>query len=84
MELIFQLWKYDIVIATKLQYNSAWFLNSSLGKGRIMVTYVCLAILFLFVVIRMITFQLHRRKPVSREDTDRTLYNILNGGRDGA
>ncbi|WP_188593878.1 hypothetical protein [Paenibacillus silvae] len=49
-----------------------------------MVTYVCLAILFLFVVIKMITFQLHRRKQVSREDTDRTLYNILNGGRDGA
>lgn len=48
-----------------------------------MVTYVCLAILFLFVMIRVITFQVHRRKPVSREDTDHTLYNILNGGRDG-
>ena len=49
-----------------------------------MVTYVCLAIVFLFVMIKLITFQVHRRKPVSREDTDRTLYNILNGGRDGA
>ncbi|MGQ8875485.1 hypothetical protein [Paenibacillus sp. TSA_86.1] len=49
-----------------------------------MVTYVCLAILFLFVIIRVITLQVHRRKPVSLEDTDRTLYNILNGGRDGA
>lgn len=49
-----------------------------------MVTYVCLAILFLFVFIKVISFQLHRRKPVTREDTDRTLYNILNGGRDGA
>ncbi len=49
-----------------------------------MVTYVCLAIVFLFVMIKVITFQVHRRKPVSREDTDRTLYNILNGGRDGA
>ncbi|WP_186327879.1 hypothetical protein [Paenibacillus xylanexedens] len=47
-----------------------------------MVTYGCLAILFLFVMIKVITLQLHRRKPVSREDTDRTLYTILNGERD--
>lgn len=46
-----------------------------------MVTYVCLAILFLFVMIKVVAFLIHRRKPVSREDADRTLYNILNGGR---
>ncbi|MBT2285297.1 hypothetical protein MKY92_28155 [Paenibacillus sp. FSL R5-0623] len=47
-----------------------------------MVTYGCLAILFLFVIIKGFALQLHRRKPVSREDTDRTLYTILNGERD--
>ncbi len=47
-----------------------------------MVTYGCLAILFLFVMIKVIALQLHRRKPISREDTDRTLYTILNGERD--
>lgn len=47
-----------------------------------MVTYGCLAILFLFVIIKVIAFLLHRRKPVSQEDADRTLYTILNGERD--
>ncbi|MGE6578142.1 hypothetical protein NSQ20_29400 [Paenibacillus sp. FSL K6-1122] len=47
-----------------------------------MVTYGCLAILFLFVIIKVTALQLHRRKPISREDTDRTLYTILNGERD--
>ncbi|MDR6723135.1 hypothetical protein J2W91_001587 [Paenibacillus amylolyticus] len=47
-----------------------------------MVTYVCLAILFLFVLIRAVRFYLHNRKPVTREDSDRTLYTILNGERD--
>ncbi|CAH1196009.1 MULTISPECIES: hypothetical protein [Paenibacillus] len=47
-----------------------------------MVTYVCLAILFLFVLIRWVKLLVHRRKPVTREDSDRTLYTILNGERD--
>lgn len=47
-----------------------------------MVTYGCLAILFLFVLIKGISLFFQGRKPVTSEDSDRTLYTILNGERD--
>ncbi len=43
-----------------------------------MIAYGCLGILFLFVVIRIILYYTHRKRPFPREEIDRQVLALIN------